>query len=179
MLKLNTSAKTVTQTAQYTRGKKFNAAFLGNTDLLPNGNVAIGWGSQPFFSELSNTGKVLLDVAFPNPDVNYRTYVQRWTAAPSRGPNAVVRKGNHGALVFASWNGATQLAAWRVLAGSDAKHLAVVVSRQDKSGFETQIKLSSTYKAYKVQALDSKGHVLRTSGVFPTATPPSTLPPGY
>ena len=179
VLKLNTTAKTVTQAAQYTRGKKFNAAFLGNTDLLPNGNVAIGWGSQPFFSELSNTGKVLLDVAFPNPDVNYRTYVQRWTAAPSRGPNAVVRKGNHGALVFASWNGATQLAAWRVLAGSDAKHLAVVVSRQDKSGFETQIKLSSTYKAYKVQALDSKGHVLRTSGVFPTATPPSTLPPGY
>jgi arylsulfotransferase ASST len=179
VLKLNQASKTATQKAQYTRGKKFNAAFLGNTDLLPNGNVVIGWGSQPFFSELSSTGKVLLDVAFPNPDVNYRTYVQRWTGKPSRGPNAVVRKGPHGALVFASWNGATQLAAWRVLAGKDAKHLAVVVSRHDRSGFETQIKLSSTYKAYKVQALDSKGHVLRTSGVFPTAKPPSALPPGY
>lgn len=89
VLKLNTSAKTVTQTAQYTRGKKFNAAFLGNTDLLPNGNVAIGWGSQPFFSELSSTGKVLLDVAFPNPDVNYRAYVQRWTGTPSRAPNGL------------------------------------------------------------------------------------------
>jgi hypothetical protein len=179
VLKLNTAAKTVTQTAQYTRGKKFNAAFLGNTDLLPNGNVSVGWGSQPFFSELSSTGKVLLDAAFPNPDVNYRTHVQGWTGNPSRGPNAVVRKGKKGALVFASWNGATSLAAWRVLAGNDAKHLAIVVSRQGKSGFETQIKLRSSYKAYKVQALDSKGHVLRTSGQFPTTKPPSTLPPGY
>jgi Arylsulfotransferase (ASST) len=179
VLKLNMSTKTATRAAQYTRGTKFNAAFLGNTDLLPNGNVAIGWGSQPFFSEVTSTGNVLLDAAFPNPDVNYRTYVQRWTGTPWRAPNGTVRKGKHGALVFASWNGATQLGAWRVMAGRDAKHLAVVVASKDKRGFETAIPLTASYKKYKVQALDSKGHVLRSSGVFPTSKPPSTLPPGY
>ena len=177
--RLDTSAKTVTQAAQYTRGKKFNAAFLGNTDLLPNGNVAIGWGSQPFFSELSKTGKVLLDVAFPNPDVNYRTYVQRWTATPSRG----AQRGRA--------QGQTRRAGVREL---ERRHPAGRVARdgrqrckascsgrlpsgQDRIRDPDQAGLD--YKAYKVQALDSKGHVLRTSGLFPTAKPPSTLPPGY
>jgi Arylsulfotransferase (ASST) len=179
VLNLNTSAKTATLSAQYTRGPKFNAAFLGNADVLPNGNVAIGWGSQPFFSEVSKSGKVLLDAGLPNPNVNYRTYVQGWVGKPWRAPNGVVRKGKHGALVFASWNGATQLAAWRVLAGRDAKHLAVVVSSKNKTSFETAIPLAATYRKYKVQALDANGRVLGSSGAFPTSTPPSTLPPGY
>ena len=90
----------------------------GQHRLLPNGNVAIGWGSQPFFSELSNTGKVLLDVAFLNPDANYRTDVQRIRRALARAQRRRL-KGNHGAPVFANWNGATQLAAWRALALND------------------------------------------------------------
>jgi Arylsulfotransferase (ASST) len=178
LLKLDTSAKTATLSAQYTRGAKFDAAFLGNTDLLPNGNVVIGWGSQPFFSEVSKSGKVLLDAELPSPNVNYRAYVQKWIGKPSRPPSGAVRKHKHGALVFASWNGATEVTAWRVLAGRNAKHLAVVVSKKNKTGFETAISLTAAYKKYKVQALDAKGHVLRSSGIFP-GKPPSTLPPGY
>jgi hypothetical protein len=38
-----------------------------------------------------------------------------------------------------------------------------------------------SFKAYKVQALDSKGHVLRTSGAFPQSggSGTSQLPQGY
>ncbi len=177
LLKLDTSAKTATLTHQYTHGAKFDAAFLGNTDMLPNGNVAIGWGSQPFFSELTSKGKLLLDAQLPTPNVNYRTFVRNWVGKPARPPSGATRKGKHGALVFASWNGATQVTAWRVLAGRDAKHLAVVGSRR-KTGFETAIGLKATYKKYKVQALDSKGHVLGTSAVFPSKKS-SGLAPGY
>ncbi|MGZ4198345.1 MAG: arylsulfotransferase family protein [Solirubrobacteraceae bacterium] len=176
VLKLDTSHNTGSLVAQYTRGSKFNAAFLGSTQVLSNGNVALGWGSQPFLSEVSKTGKVLLDARWPDPDVNYRVYVQKWTATPSAAPNGAVRKAGGKTTVYASWNGATQVAKWRVLAGKDAKHLASVVTKA-KNGFETAISLGRlSFKKYKVQALDAKGHVLRTSGVFPH---PSQLGQGY
>jgi hypothetical protein len=177
LLKLDTSAKTTTLEQQYTHGSMFDAAFLGNTDVLPDGNVAIGWGSQPFFSEFSSRGKLLLDAELPTPNVNYRAFVRNWVGTPARPPSGVRRKGKHGALVFASWNGATQVTAWRVLAGRDAKHLAAVAS-ETRTGFETAISLKAFYKHYKVQALDSKGRVLGTSAAFPSARPPS-LSPGY
>ena len=167
VLKLDTTHNTGSLVAQYTRGSKFNAAFLGSTQVLSNGNVALGWGSQPFLSEVSKTGKVLLDARWPDPDVNYRVYVQKWTGTPSAAPNGAVRKAGGKTTVYASWNGATQVAKWRVLAGKDAKHLAGVVTKA-KNGFETAISLGRlSFKKYKVQALDAKGHVLRTSGVFP------------
>ncbi len=57
VLKLNMGKKTATMTKQYTRGKHFYAAFLGDTDLLSNGGAVIGWGSsQPFFSEYGRSG---------------------------------------------------------------------------------------------------------------------------
>src|SRR5262249_43903761 len=61
VLKLDMTKHTGSLVSQYTRAKNFNAAFLGNTQPLPGGNVAISWGSQPFFSELSSKGNFLLD----------------------------------------------------------------------------------------------------------------------
>jgi hypothetical protein len=181
VLKLNNSSHTGSLVSSYGRGKKFNAAFLGSTQVLSNGNVAISWGSQPLFSEVSKTGKVLLDAAWPNPDVNYRVYVQKWTGIPSWAPNGAVRKSGGRTTVYASWDGSTQVTTWRVLGGKDAKHLATVTTKP-KNGFETAIPLGTvSFKAYKVQALDSKGHVLRTSGAFPQSggSGTSQLPQGY
>jgi hypothetical protein len=182
VLKLDTTHHTGSLVSSYGRGSKFYAAFLGSTQVLPNGNVAISWGSQPLFSEVSKSGKVLLDAAWPNPDVNYRVYVQKWTGTPSFAPNGAVRKSGGKSTVYASWDGATQVAKWRVLAGKDAKHLATVATKT-KNGFETAIPLGRlSFKAYKVQALDSKGHVLRTSGTFPqsgSGSGTSQLPQGY
>lgn len=181
VLKLNNSSHTGSLVSSYSRGKNFNAAFLGSTQVLSNGNVAISWGSQPLFSEVSKTGTVLLDAAWPNPDVNYRVYVQKWTGIPSWAPNGAVRKSRGKSTVYASWDGSTQVTKWRVLGGKDAKHLATVATKT-KSGFETAIPLGTlSFKAYKVQALDSKGHVLRTSGTFPRSggSGTSQLPQGY
>ncbi|MGZ4221619.1 MAG: arylsulfotransferase family protein [Solirubrobacteraceae bacterium] len=180
VLKLSNANHTGTLVSSYGRGNKFNAAFLGSTQVLPNGNVAISWGSQPLFSEVSKTGKVLLDAAWPNPDVNYRVYVQKWTGTPSFAPNGAVRTAHGKTTVYASWDGATEVVAWRVLAGKDASHLATVATRA-KNGFETAIALTSSFKKYKVQALDAKAHVLRTSGAFPQSggSGTSQLPQGY
>ena len=178
VLKLDLTKHTGTMVSQYIRAKDFFVAFLGSTQLLPGGNVALSWGSTAFFSEVSSKGKVLFEAAWPTPDLNYRTYVQTWVGTPYFPPSGEVRN-NHGkATVYASWDGATQVASWRVLAGSSASNLKAIAS-QDKTGFETTIPLTSAFKVYKVQALDSGRHVLGTSGAFPTNSSNSGLPGAY
>jgi hypothetical protein len=178
VIKLDLTNHTGSFVSQYIRAKNFNAAFLGNTQLLPGGNVALGWGSTPFFSEVTSKGKLLLDASWPTPDLNYRTYVQKWVGTPFFPPSGAVRN-NHGKpTVYASWDGATQVTSWRVLAGSSANSLKAVATKA-KTGFETTIPLTSTAKVYKVQALDSKHHVLGTSNVFPTSSSNSGLPGAY
>jgi Arylsulfotransferase (ASST) len=178
VIKLNLTDHTGSFVAQYVRAKNFNAFFLGNAQLLPNGNVSLGWGSTPFFSEDSSKGKVLLDAFWPVPDVNYRTYVEQWVGIPYFPPSGAVRNNGGKATVYASWDGDTQVVGWRVLAGNSAQSLKTVATKS-KSGFETTIPLTKTYKAYKVQALDPKGKVLGTSNAFPTSSSNNGLPGAY
>jgi Arylsulfotransferase (ASST) len=178
VIKLNLTNHTGSFVAQYVRAKNFNAYFLGNAQLLPNGNVSLGWGSTPFFSEDNSKGKVLLDAFWPVPDVNYRTYVEQWVGIPYFPPSGAVRNNGGKATVYASWDGDTQVVGWRVLAGNSAQSLKTVATRA-KSGFETSIPLSSTYKAYEVQAVGPKGKVLGTSKAFPTSSSNNGLPGAY
>jgi hypothetical protein len=164
-LKLNFKKHTASYVSQASRGANFHTAFLGSDQLLSNGNTLVGWGSQPYFSEYSRSGKLILDAALPIANETYRVYLEHWIGKPSYPPKGAVRtKGSH-ATVYASWNGATQVAKWRVLGGNSASKLKTVASAR-RSGFETAIALSKSYKAYEVQALDSHGHVLGTSSAF-------------
>ncbi|HET6864812.1 MAG TPA: arylsulfotransferase family protein [Solirubrobacteraceae bacterium] len=179
VIKLDLTKHTGSFVSQYIRLKNFNVGFLGNAQLLPGGNVAVSWGSAPFFSEFNHQGKFLLDAVWPVPDLSYRTYVQKWTGIPFYAPSGGVRNNQGKTTVYASWDGATQVVSWRVLAGSSAKSLKAVASKT-KTGFETTIPLTSSSKVYEVQALDSRHHVLGTSKPFPTTgSSGSGLPQGY
>ncbi len=166
VLRLDATAHTATRVAQFERGKNFAAAFLGSMQPLPGGNAFVGWGSQPYFTEFSASGKVLLDALFPTPDQSYRAYLKSWIGKPSFPPAGAVRTLRGRTTVYASWDGATLVTRWRLLAGTSSKHLVPVASAR-RSGFESAITLVKSYKAYKVQALDRAGHVLGTSAVFP------------
>jgi hypothetical protein len=170
VLALDMTKHTASLVSQASRGRNFHTAFLGNDQLLSNGNSLVGWGSQPYFDEYDKSGKLLLDVTLPGPDRSYRAYQQRWVGLPSYPPNGGVKKSGSTATVYASWDGSTQVAKWRVLAGSSSSHLAAVATKS-KRGFETAIGLPTSYKTYKVVALDSKGKVLGTSHGFPSSGP--------
>jgi hypothetical protein len=169
-LHLDTTHHTASVVHQFPRAKNFDAAFLGSTQLLSNGNALIGWGSQPFFSVYSKSGKLLMDAALPKPDLSYRALMQNWVGKPSYPPVGAVKKKSGRSTVFASWNGATEVAAWRVLAGRDRSHLSFVASR-GRTGFETSISFKRTFKEYEVVALDGRGKVLGRSRLFPTPAP--------
>lgn len=136
------------------------AGILGSMQSLPNGNALVGFGDPySYFTEFSKSGKTLLDVQWPGKDQTYRAlYTQTWVGTPSYPPGGAVRKASGKTAVYASWNGATEVAKWQVLAGSSG-HLKVVAT-QSRTGFETKIALKKSYPAYEVQALDSGGHVL-------------------
>jgi Arylsulfotransferase (ASST) len=178
VIKLDTSHGTANLVSQYTRGSTFDAAFLGNTQLLGNGNVLVGWGSQPYFSEYSKAARTLFDAVLPTPDLSYRAFVANWVGKPFFAPSGAVRRAKGKTTVYASWDGATEVVSWRVLAGTNGKHLTVV-AKKTRGGFETAIGLIRGYKVYKVQALGSKGRVLGTSGPFPKHKSSSTGPGFY
>jgi EmrB/QacA subfamily drug resistance transporter len=165
VLKLDQRTRTATLAAQYGSGHKLNTEYMGDTERLPNGNVFVGWGSEPYLSEYSRSGKLLLDGYFPGSDLSYRATVELWVGLPLSPPVGAARRTGSNTTVYASWNGATQVASWRVLAGSSASRLAVVANTA-KSGFETAIPLRAGYKSFEVEALSANGRVIGTSERF-------------
>jgi EmrB/QacA subfamily drug resistance transporter len=164
-LKLNTTTHTVTLVAQYTLANKTSSAYMGDTQLLANGNVFVGWGSQPYFSEYSKSGKLLMQASLPSPDLSYRATVANWVGLPEYPPSGAARGTSGAQTVYASWNGATQVTAWKVLAGPNATHLSVI-ARGAKTGFETQLKVKGHFSVFEVEALDAKGQVIGISKSF-------------
>jgi EmrB/QacA subfamily drug resistance transporter len=162
MFDLNLAQHTVSKVVQYSHGTTFDSQYMGNVQLLSNGDVFVGWGEVPYFSEYTKSGKLLFDGVFPTPDISYRAYVEHWIGLPLYPPSGAVREGSGKTTVYASWNGATEVTAWKVLAGMNARQLTTV-ARKAKSGFETAIPVRSGYKSYKVEALNGAGRVIGTS----------------
>ena len=135
----------------------------GNVQLLPNGRYVVGWGGGiPEVSEFGADGTLLFDARLLPKVESYRAYRFAWDALPHRPPDVAAGTRNGRTLVWASWNGATDVASWQVLGGPDAAALSVqaVVPR---AGFETQVALKGTVGAVAVRALDANGATLGTS----------------
>jgi hypothetical protein len=141
--------------------------FLGSMQLLPNRNALVGWGSLPYFSEYSRTGRQLLDARFPGKDQSYRTFfTSTWVGTPFYPPHGALRRSRSRLTVYASWNGATQVARWQVLAGTTPTSLTRIGGAA-RSGFETAIVLKTgTYRYFQVRALSGTGKTLGTSRTF-------------
>jgi len=134
----------------------------GDVQALGDGNVFIGWGAEPYFSEYSAGGQLLYDAHMHGSYESYRSYRFPWTGAPSEPPAIAASKGANQTIVYASWNGDTRTASWQVLAGPTPTQLTPVASAA-RSGFETAITAPLAEGYVAVQALDSAGAVLGTS----------------
>jgi hypothetical protein len=134
----------------------------GNMQLLPNGNTFVGWGSSPYFTEFRSGGRQLFSVRLNAPLQSYRAYRFAWWGQPNTPPSISLAPTAAGANVYASWNGATTVAAWQVLAGPSPDALAPV-ARGQRASFETVVFAPNPGPYYAVQAVSSDGRVLGTS----------------
>jgi hypothetical protein len=155
---------------QYFRpGRNTQAESEGSLQTLPGGNLFVGWGSTPFFSEFSPGGRLVLDARLPIDDGSYRVFRFPWSATPSTRPVAAARSTSASRIsIYASWNGATTVARWRVLAGRSAASLAAVAT-VPRRGFETRIDVTNAASSFEVQALSSRGRALAASSPVPVS----------
>jgi hypothetical protein len=164
VLRVDERRHKATLVRSYTHAKPLLSTSQGNAQFLPGGHVLVGWGSNEYVTEFDRAGRVLFDERFGSGGADsYRAYRFPWTARPSDRPALEARAGaESGTTVAASWNGATEVERWRVLAGDERDALKPVATAA-KDGFETTISVSSDAKFFSVQALDDGGHVLRES----------------
>jgi hypothetical protein len=145
----------------YTHRPSIYSEYTGSMQVLPGGDALVDWGVVPEVTQYRRSGRVLMDLSLSGQ--SYRGFRFAWTGVPSTPPAGAARLTSSGTEVWASWNGSTQLRAWRVLAGATSSTLAVAAARVSKAGFETSISLNKPYAAVEVQALSASGHVLSTS----------------
>jgi hypothetical protein len=160
-IRLNYHRKTASLVRAHNHVPSVLVPFEGNVQDLPGGNQFVGWGGAPYFSEFDRRGHLIFDARFVGDDSTYRAFVFPWRGTPTTVP-AIASLTNGGEeTVYASWNGATDVARWRLLGGSTPKSLAPIAVAPNQ-GFETSV--SIVPKAYiAVQALARSGRVLATS----------------
>lgn len=163
VLGVDAAAHHVTVARSFTHPSELLAPNQGNLQLLPEGGAFVGWGAQPYFSAFDQSGDLVFDGRLPADDQSYRAFLQSWTGRPTALPAlAVASNAVGGYTVYVSWNGATEVTRWQVLAGSDASSLSSVATA-GRTGFETAISVGSSGPFFAVVALDNSGHELARS----------------
>jgi outer membrane protein assembly factor BamB len=162
---LSIKRKRVELTRAFLHPAGFIAGTLGNVQLLRDGGAFVGWGSQSYFSQYAPDGTLILDGQLPVGVRSYRAYLADWIGQPADGPRIVAQANPAGGFaIHASWNGATEIARWTVLAGPNGSSLSAVGS-QAWTGFETAIEINSEGPAFCAVALDARGRELGRSPV--------------
>jgi hypothetical protein len=148
---------------EYTHPDRLLSDTQGNVQVLPNGNVFVGWGSEPVLSEFGREGDLLFDAAYPAEGESYRAFRFPWDGQPQDEPAVTAAPGTgEEVTVYASWNGATEVVDWEVLAGQRPGQLEPIGSAPRK-GFETAIAVKTIEPYVGVQAKNDSGEVLGTS----------------
>jgi hypothetical protein len=176
-LAVDEQARSLTLVREFRANPDTYAFATGSHRTLPNGNHLIGWGTSPTtaLTEFAPDGSIVLQMSLTTPYINYRTIRAPWVGRPTTKPTVVVAPGASGAptTIAYSWNGATEVAAYRVYGGMTKDSLKLV-DAQVKTSFETTSTISAKTLVCEVQVvpLDKGGQPMQASEIV---TNPSTL----
>ena len=162
-LDVDEEAKTAKVGQEITHTEDLLAFSQGNSRVLPNGNLFVGWGSVPVFSEHADDGTLLWSAKFPSPLYqSYRGFKSEWRGNPTGKPRAAADGGSSTTVVYASFNGSTEVERWRVKGGSSTGDLEEI-GVADWEHLETRISVPGKPALVQVEALDGAGNVIGTS----------------
>src|SRR5918993_881937 len=165
VVELDLDEMSATLVREFTHPNELLSTSQGNVQMLPNANLLVGWGSAPYFSEYSNEGELLFDAKLLGDGQSYRAFRFPWSGQPSDNPAVAVEQGpDDKVTLYASWNGATEVESWQVLAGSTPDQLKPVGSAP-RRGFETTVAVRTAEPYVAVQANSASGRVLGTTKV--------------
>lgn len=176
LITLDETAMTATALAEYPHPEDELTRGEGNMQMLPNGNVWMGWTERSLQSEHSFDGTLLYKAHFRAHDLStYRSFKFPWIGKPSSPPDvhaAIIKKnGFWYTIVHTSWNGATEVELWNIYYTNAAGGEKELVATAPKVGFETLIWADGYGRYVVAEALDKDNNTLGTSNVF------SSIPP--
>jgi len=160
---LDTATMTATLVKAITHPAALSVPTQGNAQALDNGDTFVGWGQLGRVSEFDPQGRLLFDATLPASDDTYRGYRFQWTGHPDNLPTAIAHHaGRRKTTVHAIWNGATEVARWRILAGRSTAKLSPVRTVA-WNGLDTTIKIGGVPRELQIVALDARGNVVAMS----------------
>jgi len=163
VLRLDFRARTARMVQQYLHPDKLLIPAEGNVQTLPDGHVFTSWGVAGHVSELDRDGRLLLDLVLPPGADTYQAFRSPWDGAPLDRPALAAQSAGGVLTVWASWNGATAVRAWQLLAGPSPRALRPLGAPVARSGFETALHAGARVRFVAVRALDAGGRTLGTS----------------
>jgi hypothetical protein len=167
LLDVNENSMTVGLGQAFEHPPALLSSAMGSVQILPNGSVAVGWGTEPYVSEFGPKGELLSDARLLSGEKSYRGLLLPWRGTPKHAPALNVdRNSTTGkTIVYASWNGDTETAYWQVHSGdrqSDMQEIGIA----RRKAFETAIPVGDAEGYFTVTALDKTGQVLGQSGTI-------------
>lgn len=173
ILQLDMERKVAKVERTYFHDPLIYASHQGNMQQLPNGNQLIGWGQGPYVTEYGYEGNtkdnralhMIYDMQFPGDNFSYRAFKNEWVGLPLNPPDTAVKVcGKNTVIIYTSWNGATEVAGWKVLAGFHPSAMAVA-TYTERNGFETAVKLNVVRPYFQVHAIDAAGTIIGKSRI--------------
>lgn len=166
---LDEENKVATSEWEYRNSPDTFSPGMGNAQRLPNGNTLIGWGgsSDPAVIEAKPDGTKAFELSFTPGVVSYRTFRFPWQGFPSWAPTALLKKDNDKATLYFSWNGATNVAYYRIYAGKTADTTNLIATKL-KSGFEESFDVTGfldDFCYYRVMPVDNRGQTAQYSNL--------------
>ena len=83
-VKLNPCNHAATLVSSVDQPEGLSATSQGNGQTTAGGDLVVGWGTLPYFSEFSPSGKLLFNAEFPAGVNTYRAYLQPWNPGVRR-----------------------------------------------------------------------------------------------
>ena len=148
----------------------------GDMQVLPNDNILMGWSEHGLMSEHAPDGKLLMEGHLRAGWLGcYRAYKLPWVGEPAEAPVVAavytdVDEDHPITQIFASWNGATEVASWRAYGVNSEGESPWLIGTTRKTGFETSIFHRGRVDQVLVQALDREQRVLAEASSIRTSS---------
>ena len=179
ILKLNTTSWTAELVQGYYPPDDLLSKSQGSTQVLPNKNVLVNWGSEGAMTEYLPNGTAIfhayMDSGFLGLGVeNYRAYRYNWTGLPNEEPAIAAYEDEKGTSIYVSWNGDTETKRWRFFEHGEQSSFSFLLGEVDRTSFETTLRINGqAMKQVFAEAVDGKGAALRSTRV--TSIQPEVL----
>lgn len=121
----------------------------GSAQVLPSGNMLVGWGSVPEVTEFNHAGDPIWHMHFGPPQrfgelLSYRVAKAEWVGEPATAPKLVVFGTSCGSAstdntdaaasidytAYVSWNGATEVATWKFFVKIDQEEPETILDER-------------------------------------------------